>query len=264
MKPVVLIRESEISPEELAAIRDNFYVTSSRMKVPEGSLVIGRYSCLPFYKEQYQDLSYIGSKLINSIREHEYVADLGYYVQDLEDMTFKTWSSLSEVPKSEAPFVLKGATNSLKHQFMTKMYAATWEDAVKVQIRLQEDSLIGTQQIYIRKYEKLVQLGTTLTGLPITKEFRFFVYKGEILTGGFYWDAYSEDITSIPSIEEVPKHWLNEAISRVADFVPFFAIDVAQTECGQWKVVELNDGQMSGLSGNSAEDLYGNLRKALS
>jgi hypothetical protein len=264
MKPIVFYRSSEISEEELAAIRDNFQAVESRMQIPEGSLVIGRYSCLPFYRELATDLSYIGATLINSIREHEYIADLGSYILDLENMTFKTWYSLDQVPKSEAPFILKGATNSLKNCWSSKMYASTWEDAVQVHIALQQDSLIGTQHIYVRKYEKLFQLGTTLTGLPITKEFRFFIYKGEVLTGGFYWDAYADDLPEVPSVDEVPTSWLKEAISRVSDYATFFVMDVAQTEHGQWKVVELNDGQMSGLSGNSAVTLYTNLRQALS
>jgi hypothetical protein len=263
MKPIFLYRKSEMEAEELEAIKANFPAVESRMQVPQNSLVIGRYSCLPFYAEMDRDLKFTNSALINSLREHSYVADLGNYVQDLEDMTFKTWSSLDQVPKHEAPFVLKGATNSLKNLWLTKMYAATWQDAVQVYIRLQEDSLIGTQQIYIRKYEPLFELGKTLTNLPITKEFRFFIYKGQILTGGFYWDAFSEDLDSIPDVSEVPEAWLKEAITRVSDYVPFFVMDVAQNACGQWRVVELNDGQMSGLSGNSASVLYSKLREML-
>ena len=41
------------------------------------------------------------------------------------------------------------------------------------------------------------------------------------------------------------------------------AIDVAQTESGEWIVVELNDGQMSGLSENNPEVLYKNLTTVL-
>lgn len=37
-------------------------------------------------------------------------------------------------------------------------------------------------------------------------------------------------------------------------------IDVAQTESGDWIVIELNDGQMSGLSENNPEILYKNLK----
>jgi hypothetical protein len=263
MKPIVLYRKSELEQEEIKELSSRFTCVESRMQIPQNSLVIGRYSCLPFYHELDRDLGFLNSRLINSLREHQYVANLGEYVQDLGDLTFKTWSSLDQVPKSEAPFVLKGATNSLKNQWETKMFARTWEDAVQVYIRLSEDSLIGTQDIYIRKYEKLFELGKTVTGLPITKEFRFFVYKGQILSGGFYWDAFAEDLPFVPSVDEVPSDWLANAISEVADFVPYFVMDVAQTATGTWKVVELNDGQMSGLSGNSPGVLYSSLLDCL-
>ncbi len=263
MTPVVLYRPSELEDSEIEAIKGNFDAYTSRTIIPNNSLVIGRYSVLPFYAEVYHDLGFNNSRLINSVSEHNYIAYLGNYYSDLEDYTFKTWYSLDQVPKSEAPFILKGATNSLKNQFLTKMYAETWEDAVKVNIALQQDSLIGTQHIYIRKYEELHRLCTTLTGLPITKEFRYFVCHGKILTGGFYWDAFSEDLPYIPDIEEVPQAWLNRVIEIVSPNVPFFVIDVAQTASGEWRVVELNDGQMSGLSGNSADLLYNSLRKLL-
>ena len=38
-------------------------------------------------------------------------------------------------------------------------------------------------------------------------------------------------------------------------------IDVAEREDGVWRVVELNDGCMSGLSGCIADELYRNLRE---
>jgi hypothetical protein len=263
LKPIILYRPSELESFEIEAIKASFPAYTSRSRIPPNSLVIGRYSVLPFYQEVFTDITFNNSKLINSVSEHNYVADLGNYYSDLENFTFQTWYSLDQVPKSEAPFILKGATNSLKNQFLTKMYAETWEDAVKVHVALQQDSLVGTQHIYIRRYEELYRLGTTLTGLPITKEFRYFVCHGQILTGGFYWDAFSEDLPYIPDISEVPLSWLNEVISIVSPNVPFFVIDVAQTADGKWKVVELNDGQMSGLSGNRAEDLYSNLTEVL-
>jgi hypothetical protein len=48
-------------------------------------------------------------------------------------------------------------------------------------------------------------------------------------------------------------------IDRVGDRANFYAVDVAQTVAGDWIVIELNDGQMSGLSENDPEILYCNL-----
>jgi hypothetical protein len=49
----------------------------------------------------------------------------------------------------------------------------------------------------------------------------------------------------------------------VKDNVNFFVMDVALTESGRWIVIELNDGQMAGLSENDPDVLYGNMKKML-
>jgi len=40
-------------------------------------------------------------------------------------------------------------------------------------------------------------------------------------------------------------------------------VDVARTESGEWIVIELNDGQQSGLSDNDPDQLYSNMKKML-
>jgi hypothetical protein len=55
-----------------------------------------------------------------------------------------------------------------------------------------------------------------------------------------------------------------EAARRVAASGPrFFVLDLAQTIAGSWIVVEVNDGQMSGLSGCDADTLYRNMAAVL-
>jgi hypothetical protein len=45
----------------------------------------------------------------------------------------------------------------------------------------------------------------------------------------------------------------------VGDFATFYVADVAQDQNGKWWLVEINDGQMSGLSGNDPYVLYSRL-----
>ena len=79
---------------------------------------------------------------------------------------------------------------------------------------------------------------------------------------GYYWANYPEVIEEHnPNPNDIPNDWLEEVIGRVKDNIPAFVVDVAQCEDGRWIVVELNDFCMSGLSGVSAEELYGNLSK---
>jgi len=237
------------------------------MNIKAGELVIGRYCMVPFYDEVSRDIERAGGKPINSYAEHQYVADLGEYIGDLGDLTPQTWRSLTDVPRDAGPFVLKGGTNSKKHSWNTHMFAKDWLEAGNVYSRLTMDGLIGEQPIYIRKYIPLVKLGGSIGGCPLTKEFRFFVYRKNILSGGFYWHTFREDILDqggkIPDISDVPQSFMCEVLSRIGDKVPFVVIDVAQGEDGKWWVVELNDGQQSGLSANDPKVIFSRLRQEL-
>lgn len=246
---------------ELQAAQRHFVTFSSRTSIGGNELVIGRYSVLPYYKELETDIGYKGAKLINSHQQHRYVADLWNYVDDLNELTFKTWNvkDLGAVP-SGIPLVLKGETNSRKDLWKTHMYAKDKKDAVEVYLNLSRDNLIGQQEIYVREYVPLVKLIDDPYGAPVTLEFRFFVAYGEVVSSGFYWSSHVDELESVPSPSQVPQEFIQKVIDRVKDKVNFFVMDVAKTQSGDWIVVELNDGQMSGLSENDPNVLYKNLK----
>lgn len=230
--------------------------TDSILDIKENDLVIGRYSVLPFYKEVERDINRLNAKLINTYEQHLYLADLENWYKDLQHLTPKTWFASHEVPKNEAPFIVKGATNSKKWLWDTHMYAETWEDMVQVCCRLRDDGLIEAQNICIRKYVPLHTYFKSLHGLPITKEFRFFVLYGEIVAGGFYWSNHMEEIGEIPDINEVSELFLKKIIGRIGDYANFYVLDIAQTQNSEWVLIELNDGQMSGLSEINPDEFY--------
>lgn len=266
----ILMRTTLSEEEELAAAKKYFRVSSCRNKV-SSDLVIGRYSVLPYYRELEEDLRYKGGFLVNSYNQHKYIADLKNWYQDLGHMTFETWFTLEEYLDDdwEGPVVLKGETNSLKNSWFTHMFAKNKTEAKQVHSRLMKDSLIGQQQIYIRKYVELNKLGTKVDGRPITEEYRFFFYKDNLLAGGFYWsedyDYLGEE--GILASPQPPKNAIRiatKAADLVKEHADFFVIDVARLETGDtWKVVEVNDGQMSGLSMCDPNELYATLKKVL-
>ena len=47
-----------------------------------------------------------------------------------------------------------------------------------------------------------------------------------------------------------------------AKFTTFFALDLAETQSGDWLLIELNDAQMAGAGENDLNELFGNLRSA--
>lgn len=262
MKPVILFRQDSTNSEELKVVEKHFEVFTQRNEVPPDSLVIGRYSVLPFYKELEEDLSINDSKLINSFKQHHFIADLGNWVGRLQNLTPPTWTRLEDLPENTS-FVLKGETNSKKNYWDTHMFAKDRCAAVDVYLRLKEDSLIENQQIYIREYVPLKTFLYGPHGLPITEEYRFFIFNKNIMGGGFYWSNYVDDLPEIPGAWNVPYTFLHNVINKV-NINSFYVLDVAHKEGGLWMVVELNDGQQSGLSEVNPNTLYGNLSRELS
>ena len=263
-RPVVLYRpyEFEYSDGELEAMRANFPTTPYRSDIVKDDLVIGRYSVLPFYREQAEDFSKAEAELINSYHQHRYIADLSKWYSDLEGLTPKTWFDLDFIDGA-GPYVLKGETNSRRQKWSTHMYAEDADRARRVYARLKDDQLLANQTICIRKFEKLRSLGTQVNGMPIGLEYRFFICDQQILSGGFYWSSCVGDCSEIPPVSVVPQEFLEEVVAKIGDSARYYVIDVGQRADGQWIVIELNDAQMSGLSENRPEVLFSNLRLVL-
>lgn len=273
MRPVILYRDFDFSAKEFQAAQKHFTLTNTRTSVGTDDLVIGRYSVLPFYREQERDIAALGGKLINSYPEHMYVADVRSWYPDLyaqtdfgARLTPRSWFTAEEMMRDstyDGPYVVKGATNSRKDLWWSHMWAGSKAQAMEVAVRLTQDALIGQQQIIFREYVPLRQHATTILGAPVGYEWRFFMAYGQILCGAWYWSSfYDKDAPSL-SPERVPAAFLGEVAHRIGSKVNFCTIDVAETRDGEFVVIELNDGQMAGLSENDPDAFYARLRVAV-
>lgn len=272
MRRVVWYRASEMPAEELEAAERYFDCVDSRVHLREDDLVVGRYSVLPFYREQEHDVNLVGAKLINSWSDHNFLADAVQYSDVLREMTFRIWEDSESMMKDESyegPYVVKGCTNSRKDRWRTHMYAADKSEAIRVMIRLQDDGLIGQQDIVFREFVPLRRLAWGLSGIPISDEHRFFVCAGEVLSGAFYWSSYRDSLERQPDPEGA-ESFVRDVAARLKGEMglmrrpPFYVVDVARRASdNSWVVVELNDGQMSGLSEHDPDELYRKLQGAL-
>lgn len=262
MQPVIYYRDSLADEKEINVLKTFFKSTTSRVGI-KNKLCICRYSAYPFYKELEEDLSLQGSQLINSYRQHRFVADLGNYTEVLGDLTPKTWNRIELVPDWAFPVVVKGETSGRKFLWKSHMFAENREKAIDILCKLQDDGLLRDQNIYFRQFVKLKTYLVGLNGLPITKEFRVFVCDGKILSKGYYWTNYFDDLPEVPNTNDIPEEFLKKVIDAIGESVRFYAVDVAQMDNGEWIVVELNDGQQSGLSDNDPKVLYKNLKETL-
>lgn len=261
----ILFRHSLAELGEYEVAQQYFDVIESRAQVQRGDVVLCRYSCLPYYSELERDVQQLGGTMVTQYRQHCYVADMQNWYRDLESLTPKTWFSLADMMSSQypGPFVLKGATNSRKNLWRTHMFAQDRDAAREVYFRLMQDPMISDQGVVFRAYEPFVQYGESLSGAPVTREFRVFVWRGAVVTGGFYWSSQLDlfEDSQIPDFHDVPEGFIETVVKAVGDQIPFWVFDCAERQDGTWRVVELNDGQMSGLSCIEPEVLYGTLAK---
>jgi len=261
--PSILFRYGVIDTEqELQACKKYFNTYRIRTDIPSGALVIGRYSVLPFYRELEMDLANREATLINSYAQHRWIADFEWY-EYVKRFTPESWFE-RDIYKVDydGPFILKGATNGRKYQWKTHMYAENKKSALDVASRLANDPIIGQQEIIYRKYIPLRQIDKCeISGLPFVNEWRIFYYKNILLSYGFYWTgAQNQDKAYINDKAFV----LSQSVANIcANHVNFFVLDVAETATGEWILVEINDGQMSGLSENNSDALYKNLKRIL-
>ena len=271
MNPIVLFRESLAEDGELEACQKHFEVIkyrallyglshSPQYALEDKHLVIPRYSALPYYKELENDVEYLGFNLINSYKQHKWIANFEWY-NELYEFTPRTWFDYNIYQTDySGPFVVKGTTNSKKFSWDKLMYAADKRQAAQIAAELMTDSLIGTQGVVYREYVPLKTYEIGLNNLPFSNEWRFFFYREEMLSYGYYWSvAEKTDYDIDPQCIEFAQTVAKIAAKRAN----FFVLDVAEKESGGWVLIEVNDGSMSGLSENSADTMYGNLKRVL-
>jgi hypothetical protein len=222
-----------------------------RTNIPENSIVVGRYSVLPYYEELTKDLLQKKSKLINDYSEHVYIADISNYYEDLKEFTPKTWRDWSDLP-SDISFVIKGKTNSKKFNWNDLMFCKDINEVKIKANRLLNDTFISQQGIVVREYVPLKKFDIGINGIPISNEWRFFCLGEKIIDYGYYW---YEDYAP-KNIEEGAITLVEKIMPIISKNTNFYVIDVAETEKGDWIVIELNDGQMSGLGLIDQDNFY--------
>lgn len=268
MKPIVLFRSDLWSAGEMLTCQQYFPVSESRMNLPENSKVIGRYSVLPFYHELVRDLQYINSELINNSQEHSFISRFDWYYP-IEEMTPKTYfdATMAAGAFNDMPhgMILKGRTNSAKA--WEWMYADSKDSFYRIDKFLHQHEMIAAQGVVYREYVplKIIEKSVIPNSFNFVNEWRCFFYKTQMLAFGYYWTMASE-----AAIEKANQQNLGEmlmvaqdAVRKLAEHTNFFVVDVAETADGRWIVIEVNDGQMSGLSLCDEKLLYQNLKFAL-
>lgn len=230
--------------------------------IPAGSIVVPRMRFIPFGRELERDIESLGSRTINSYRQHRNIASLFNWIHLLEGLTPEAYRLDEMYSLPEGEYFVKGETNSIKNQWHGKAYANGKKALVKTVNNVLNDQYVGTQEIAIRPFQRFRQIGEALNNRPIFHERRVFVLNGNIISEGFYWSGFGlEDVEILD--ENVYRSTLDEVVGKIKHLAPFVVVDLAEYPDGSWKVVELNDGVQSGLSDNDPTVLWKNFKNNL-
>lgn len=208
------------------------------------------------YELLYLALQEKNVRLINSPQEYQHCHWLPESYPIIEDCTPRSiWLPATDgPPKMEAvteavkvfdssPLIVKDYVKSRKHEWFEACFIPNASDASHVRrvverfIDLQAEDLQGG--LVFREFVEFAPIGThPKSGMPLTLEFRLFVLDGSVVIQSPYWDR--ELLSEPPPLEQ-----FNEVLKQVKS--RFFSGDVAKTVDGRWLIVELGDGQVSGL-----------------
>ena len=153
----------------------------------------------------------------------------------------------------DKPLILKDYVKSRKHEWNEACFissASNREEIEKVTARfieLQGEDL--NKGLVFREFIQLKPLTDhSKSGMPLTKEFRLFFLKGELIFTSEYWEEGEYEET------DLPEDLFSEIAKRVKS--NFFTMDIAQKTDGEWLIVELGDAQVAGLPEKSDEKSF--------
>ena len=205
------------------------------------------------YQLFYNLLEEKGIILINSPEEYERYHTLpGWYNEFAEFTAESLWENegsvvniLEKAAMLEGGYIVKDYVKSRKHEWYDACYIPNIRDKGKTEkvitnfVKRQGESLVGG--IVLRKCENLRQIGYhEKSGMPISEEYRAFVFAGKIHTIDNYWHG-DNDV----QLSQEETSWLEGIATKVRS--NFVTIDLARREDGMLIVMELGDGQVSGL-----------------
>jgi len=252
---IILFRRGNEEENEFNVAEKYFHVIENRT-LCMNNMVICRYSALPFYAELEQDLKYRNCSMVNTFKQHRWIADFEYY-EAVKEYTPESWNEYEfETCQYDGPFVIKGKTNSRKWDWKRSMFAPDKKTARHMGNELLTDSMIGEQGVVFRKYIPLKELEIGINQLPFSNEWRFFYYKTTRLCYGYYWSVALDETKEKANIDETALSFADKIAETVSSHVNFFVLDIAEKQDGGWILIEINDGQMSGLSEIPSDCLY--------
>lgn len=185
------------------------------------------------YSDFYTLLEQKGIYLINTPEEYERYHTLPGWYDDFADETAQSvWetegnveNALLKAKQLSGSYIVKDYVKSRKHEWYDACFISNIADVantasvIKNFVERQGDSLVGG--IVLRKFENLKQIGFhERSGMPISEEYRVFVYAGKVLIMDNYWTE-KEDVklsdSEISWIESIAKKIRSKPINEISN-----------------------------------------------
>ena len=144
------------------------------------------------------------------------------------------------------PVFVKGAVQSRKSRGWKACVAETEDELRLLCGHLLDLDNRSRGRVVVRMLVRLRHSRVSAEGFPLGREYRVFLLRGEVLGWGYYWEGEDPLKALAPGEEQAVLSLAAEAARRVG--TPYIAVDIGQTENGEWIVIETGDAQFSGVS----------------
>jgi hypothetical protein len=242
--------------------------TSSVPTVPAVcGIWIGSIPTLAHYRAVYRAARARGIRLLNNPAQHRRALEGDRALAMLGDLTPETIVVTAPDQCTAAaaqlgfPLFVKGVVKSRKEAGWAACVATTLPELRGLVAQTLERDAMTRGRVLVRRMVPLRYAPGTLGDFPISREYRVFFYREQVLAFGFYWEEYEDTWRFSASDEQAMLAVAREAARRLQ--VPFLIVDVAQQESGAWLVIEVGDAQFAGLSRVPPLRLWSGLLRAL-
>lgn len=210
------------------------------------------------YNLLYENLQKFNITLINNVEQYQNCHYLPDSYEIIKNHTAKSvWFSLNDLQNLEqiakqfgnGAVIVKDYVKSEKHDWETACYVPDASDTENLKkiisnfVELRGNSFnVG---IVLREFLNLSKVGTHKScDLQLSEEYRLFFKNKKLVYVVNYWDCeYSNSIDNVNT----------EKFEKLAKSIDsnFFSMDIAKIENGEFVIMELGDGQVSGLPDNA-------------
>jgi ATP-grasp domain, R2K clade family 3 len=219
---------------------------------PVPGVWIGSIPQLAHYRTVYHAAKAQGIRLVNSPAQHQRALEGDRALLALGDLTPATVVVTSPAQCRAAadqltfPLFVKGVVKSRKEAGWAACVATSLPELEMLVEQTLARSAMTRGRVLVRRVVPLRYVVGAVGDFPVSREYRVFLARGQVLAYGFYWEEY-QDAWRLSAVDEQSILGLaREAAQRLR--VPFLTVDVAQMESGAWLVIEAGDAQFAGLS----------------